>query len=168
MQNLMRVSTAPGMVGVPTTGNPGGVSGLNVSTNAAGGGLVTSSSFSSLTAFVSKLQHQQQQQHRSSLSHSRRISAGNEYVSLSPPAGLCGASIAGGGSGGGMSASGSGLSLAAAAAAAVHPHPRVEFHMYKYMWSTGDRERSLRSLEVFMSNLERCVTCIVGGGVVVE
>lgn len=53
---------------------------------------------------------------------------------------------------------GSGLASAVAPAAPAtasgSPHPRVVYHTYKYMWATGDRERSLKMLEDFTSKLQ--------------
>lgn len=34
------------------------------------------------------------------------------------------------------------------------PHPRVTYCTYKYMWATGDRQRSLKRLEGFTSMLQ--------------
>lgn len=53
----------------------------------------------------------------------------------------------GGEGGGGTATGGWGVS------SAPQPHPRVVYAVYKYMWATGDRKRSLSRLEGFTSML---------------
>lgn len=54
--------------------------------------------------------------------------------------------------------SGSSLAGVGGVTSASVPHPRVIYCTYKYMWATGDRQRSLNRLEGFTSMLQGRLT----------
>lgn len=53
-----------------------------------------------------------------------------------------------------LGTSGSSLAGVGGVTSASVPHPRVIYCTYKYMWATGDRQRSLKRLEGFTSMLQ--------------